>query len=100
MDFKFLFWKKRATLVHHQKQDIVGKNEPKLDLLIPKALILLYLIIGLVPRFKAVDPIGSQWFYFSVINLLGLFYVYANSCLLYTSPSPRDQRGSRMPSSA
>ena len=25
---------------------------------------------------------------------------YGNSCLLYTSPSPRDQRGSRMPSSA
>ena len=25
---------------------------------------------------------------------------YANICLLYTSPSPRDQRGSRMPSSA
>ena len=24
----------------------------------------------------------------------------ATSCLLYTSPSPRDQRGSRMPSSA
>ena len=24
----------------------------------------------------------------------------ARSCLLYTSPSPRDQRGSRMPSSA
>ena len=23
-----------------------------------------------------------------------------NICLLYTSPSPRDQRGSRMPSSA
>ena len=30
-------------------------------------------------------------------------YLYADSggdCLLYTSPSPRDQRGSRMPSSA
>ena len=26
--------------------------------------------------------------------------VYFRSCLLYTSPSPRDQRGSRMPSSA
>ena len=26
--------------------------------------------------------------------------VYFGSCLLYTSPSPRDQRGSRMPSSA
>ena len=26
--------------------------------------------------------------------------VHFNDCLLYTSPSPRDQRGSRMPSSA
>ena len=26
--------------------------------------------------------------------------VWATLCLLYTSPSPRDQRGSRMPSSA
>ena len=26
--------------------------------------------------------------------------IYDKSCLLYTSPSPRDQRGSRMPSSA
>ena len=26
--------------------------------------------------------------------------VQYNDCLLYTSPSPRDQRGSRMPSSA
>ena len=25
---------------------------------------------------------------------------YITSCLLYTSPSPRDQRGARMPSSA
>ena len=30
----------------------------------------------------------------------GLFYDLASVCLLYTSPSPRDQRGSRMPSSA
>ena len=27
-------------------------------------------------------------------------YTWNNDCLLYTSPSPRDQRGSRMPSSA
>ena len=26
--------------------------------------------------------------------------LHMNTCLLYTSPSPRDQRGSRMPSSA
>ena len=34
-----------------------------------------------------------------VLNLEGLWTRYEN-CLLYTSPSPRDQRGSRMPSSA
>ena len=27
-------------------------------------------------------------------------FVLVTNCLLYTSPSPRDQRGSRMPSSA
>ena len=32
---------------------------------------------------------------------IGPFALTANNvCLLYTSPSPRDQRGSRMPSSA
>ena len=30
----------------------------------------------------------------------GVSYAPSASCLLYTSPSPRDQRGSRMPSSA
>ena len=33
-------------------------------------------------------------------NGRGLLRFVAKSCLLYTSPSPRDQRGSRMPSSA
>ena len=30
----------------------------------------------------------------------GLHVAIPEGCLLYTSPSPRDQRGSRMPSSA
>ena len=30
----------------------------------------------------------------------GVICASVNHCLLYTSPSPRDQRGSRMPSSA
>ena len=34
---------------------------------------------------------------FTVINLINNS---SGDCLLYTSPSPRDQRGSRMPSSA
>ena len=37
-----------------------------------------------------IDHIGE------VKNILGRVM----ACLLYTSPSPRDQRGSRMPSSA
>ena len=36
------------------------------------------------------------------IDELGVTYIYYQfiSCLLYTSPSPRDKRQSRMPSSA
>ena len=34
------------------------------------------------------------------ITRLGVFLRRTSICLLYTSPSPRDQRGSRMPSSA
>ena len=37
---------------------------------------------------------------FSVINLGTGVVEQVADCLLYTSPSPRDQRGSRMPSSA
>ena len=36
----------------------------------------------------------------AVENLLIAQHRHLNTCLLYTSPSPRDQRGSRMPSSA
>jgi len=34
------------------------------------------------------------------LTLAGLVLGIFLACLLYTSPSPRDQRGSRMPSSA
>ena len=39
---------------------------------------------------------GKEVLNFCANNYLGL----SSHCLLYTSPSPRDQRGSRMPSSA
>ena len=39
---------------------------------------------------------GSPVDSFNSLQLRALY----NNCLLYTSPSPRDQRGSRMPSSA
>ena len=35
-----------------------------------------------------------------VVDWLDANKLSLNTCLLYTSPSPRDQRGSRMPSSA
>ena len=47
---------------------------------------------------KTQEPKGVK----ALFSMLDDFdaYVRAASCLLYTSPSPRDQRGSRMPSSA
>ena len=35
-----------------------------------------------------------------ISNHVSTIDLYTIACLLYTSPSPRDQRGSRMPSSA
>ena len=50
---------------------------------------------------------GGRTFSFSAIvvvgdenGIVGHGLGKAKDCLLYTSPSPRDQRGSRMPSSA
>ena len=55
---------------------------------------------------------GSQNDAFDIQHIAGQTFIHggnrddsfqveaATSCLLYTSPSPRDQRGSRMPSSA
>ena len=46
---------------------------------------------------KCKDKIGDKWEGFANFwRTTQLEY----TCLLYTSPSPRDQRGSRMPSSA
>ena len=38
--------------------------------------------------------------FFGLPGLIATFNLLGRDCLLYTSPSPRDQRGSRMPSSA
>ena len=45
---------------------------------------------------------GFKWLVptFYILFLMLPIYWLINICLLYTSPSPRDQRGSRMPSSA
>ena len=38
--------------------------------------------------------------HFDALHLSGLIAAQAGTCLLYTSPSPRDRTRSRMPSSA
>ena len=52
-----------------------------------------------------VDPIAQGLTYLSAFQDLKIKQaqtsnIQRDTCLLYTSPSPRDQRGSRMPSSA
>ena len=43
---------------------------------------------------------GVQLCFFNAVDHLPVSVALLIDCLLYTSPSPRDQRGSRMPSSA
>ena len=74
----------------------ISKNE-KLVLTVFVFAILLWvfrtLINAYLPELKLSDAGISMM---AALTLFALAY----SCLLYTSPSPRDQRGSRMPSSA
>ena len=44
--------------------------------------------------------IGLSIAFLALVIINGLFKYYINTCLLYTSPSPRDGLLSRMPSSA
>ena len=47
---------------------------------------------------EVAERTGSS--YYGVIQAAPFRQHIPSTCLLYTSPSPRDQRGSRMPSSA
>ena len=49
-------------------------------------------------RYDRRESAAGYWFVLKATN--GQIIGKSEICLLYTSPSPRDQRGSRMPSSA
>ena len=66
-------------------------NEPFID-----AVAFKFVSVTIISLIVLVFAIGYLGIYFSLIFFLA-FYL---SCLLYTSPSPRDKRQSRMPSSA
>ena len=93
-----------------------------------KAIVLLFIANAISGIAQGISMIAIPWYfaqkdmlgYFGLVylitNICSLFWVPASgtivdkfdrktvflgtTCLLYTSPSPRDQRGSRMPSSA
>ena len=70
-------------------------------------LILIYVLVFTAQKLASIPEIGetvekfSRWIMAVVYIGLGLFIIIENhTCLLYTSPSPRDLSTSRMPSSA
>ena len=63
---------------------------------VPSRLLAAYLVADLVERADIDKKLIDQLVFGQVVMAPDA----PNICLLYTSPSPRDQRGSRMPSSA
>ena len=57
-----------------------------------------YAAAPLVKAARSVPGVTLQWHGGGMLT--GAHTRTITACLLYTSPSPRDQRGSRMPSSA
>ena len=62
----------------------------------------LYKAFGKAPQSRALgEPVAWMTTETGNINQFVHLWAYKDAaCLLYTSPSPRDQRGTRMPSSA
>ena len=50
--------------------------------------------------FKTLHIVGVVVWFAGLFYLVRLFIYHVETCLLYTSPSPRDSGQSRMPSSA
>ena len=45
---------------------------------IPSLLILLFLLVGFIPNWEAVDKIAPQWLYLSLINLICGIFLFIN----------------------
>ena len=57
-------------------------------------------MIGTIAWHEFWFTVRKKSYYLVTLGMPLLVLGYIGICLLYTSPSPRDQRGSRMPSSA
>ena len=63
----------------------------------PKYVLFLFIVVLSVGLVEALVISPEDYKQSDAVRIM---YVHVPACLLYTSPSPRDQRGSRMPSSA
>ena len=54
----------------------------------------------IIPTYIGFDCTADSLHVGSLVQIMMLRILQKSGCLLYTSPSPRDQRGSRKPSSA
>ena len=73
-------------------------NEPTTDTWISETGLLFIRILMIV--FFLIGAFFYKKFYSAQDDFYKSYHNFTFACLLYTSPSPRDQRGSRMPSSA
>ena len=97
-----------ALLAHHEQQQLANSALPRLITLLEaicRRSIYLVMIaenpnatVELIPMLSASPWIAGELARYPV--LLDTFLQQRYRCLLYTSPSPRDKRQSRMPSSA
>ena len=74
----------------HSSVGNIVREEVKTPIDLEKSKLPTFPLIGFIPL------IIGLFIYDKRRKRVDIYY----SCLLYTSPSPRDQRGSRMPSSA
>ena len=69
-------------------------------MIVPMLILLAFSFLEADP-YGGVEPVFSTEAYVQTLFEIDFDDTISfNPCLLYTSPSPRDQRGSRMPSSA
>ena len=92
----------RRSRISVESEDVELNMTPMLDVVF--ILLIFFIVTSVFVKTPGIDPkkpvanTGQSW------NPGIMIAVDSNNeiwiCLLYTSPSPRDQRGSRMPSSA
>ena len=96
--FAFTSWGLEAIYIPFDLMHILGPVADTAYLLFASLI-----TVGLAVRYERKVPfiaLGVLLIGNLIVNYWHWFAAGNHTCLLYTSPSPRDQRGSRMPSSA